>query len=319
MPFTTGKIGSLKVFSGNSNLPLAREICKLIKVPLGKMRVGRFADGEVDLQILENVRGCDCYIVQPACPPINESMMELLIAIDALKRASAGRITVVIPYYGYGRADRKTRSRVPITAKLLANLISSAGANRAMAIDLHAGQIQGFFDIPMDNLQASPVFAHFFNSQKLGRKAVVSPDVGGVERARLFVNRLNGPAGLVIVDKRRPKPNEAVVYNVIGSVKDCTAIILDDIVDTAGTLVCVANALKQQGAKRVFAACTHGLLSENAIERVKNSPIEKLLITNTIRTEKRLTSKIKQVSVAPILAEAVRRNHFGLSISEMFK
>jgi ribose-phosphate pyrophosphokinase len=315
MPHIT-HVGTLKVFSGNANIPLATDICKELTVQLGKVRVGRFADGEVDCQILENVRGCDCYVIQPTCTPTNENMMELLVMIDALRRASADRITAVMPYFGYARADRKAAPRVPITAKLVANLITTSGANRVMAIDLHAGQLQGFFDIPLDHLQGRPVFVDYIKKQHFENLVVISPDVGGTERARNFAGRLE--SNLVIVDKRRPRPNEAVIYNVIGEVKDKTAIIFDDLVDTGGTLAAVANAIKERGAKRVLAACTHGLLSRNAVSVIENSQIEKLLITDTIPSTRALGSKVVCLSVASILAEAMRRNHNGLSISEMF-
>jgi ribose-phosphate pyrophosphokinase len=310
-------IGDLKIFAGNANVALAGRITKLLKTKLGKVRVGRFSDGEIDVQILENVRGCDCYVIQPTCPPVvNENIMELLIMMDALRRASAGRITAVIPYFGYARADRKADPRVPITAKLLANLITSAGANRVMAIDLHAGQIQGFFDIPMDHLYASPVFVGYFKKAKLKNIVVISPDVGGSERARHFGKKLK--TNLVIIDKRRPRPNHAEVYNIIGDVKGKTAIVFDDIVDTAGTLASVAKALKKHGAKKVYAACTHGILSGNGMQKIKNSLLEKLVITDTLPPERKFGAKVEVLSVACILAEAIRRNHIGLSISEMF-
>ncbi|NLO91511.1 MAG: ribose-phosphate pyrophosphokinase [Elusimicrobia bacterium] len=312
----TRHIGEMKVFCGSSNKLLAGEICAKLGVNPGKLNVRRFADGEVDLQILENVRGADCYVIQPTSSPVNENLMELLIMFDALRRASAGRITGVLPYYGYGRADRKVRPRVPITAKLVANLIASAGGDRVMALDLHAGQIQGFFDIPVDNLEGAPVFVDYMRRNHRGKLAVVSPDVGGVERARIFASKLNAKS-LVIVDKRRPRPNVAHVYNVIGDVRGKTCIIVDDIVDTAGTLAAVAVALKNHGAKGILAACTHAVLSNDAVEKIENSPIEALLTTNTI-TPKCCSSKIKCLSVAPILAEAIKRNHNGLSISEMF-
>ena len=237
--------GDLRIFSGNSNLALAQKIAGHLNMDLGKIRVERFADGEIDVQILESVRAHDCYIVQSTCPPVNENLMELLIMVDAFKRASAGRITVVIPYFGYARADRKAAARVPITAKLASNLITEAGADRIMTVDLHAGQIQGFFDIPVDHLRARSVFLDYFKDFDRKDLVVISPDVGGVERARKFAARMD--AGLVIIDKRRPKPNEAVVYNVIGDVKDKVAIIFDDIVDTAGTLTTVAAKIKEQG------------------------------------------------------------------------
>ncbi len=308
--------GELKIFSGNANKALAEEICRILKVSLGKSMSDRFADGEINAHIMENVRGCDCYLIQPTCPPVNENVMELLIMMDALRRASAGRVSAVMPYYGYGRADRKTSPRVPITAKLVANLITSAGANRVITIDLHASQIQGFFDIPVDHLYASPVFLDYIKKRKYPDMVVVSPDVGGVERARAFAKHLN--AGLVIIDKRRPRPNEASVYNVIGAVRGATAIIFDDMVDTAGTLIKVAAALKESGAKTIVAAATHGVFSGEAVNRIKNSPLKEMLVTNTIPVSKNLQSKIKVLSVASILAEAIRRNHMGMSISEMF-
>lgn len=313
---TTRHIGDLKVFCGSANAALAREICSKIGVRPSKSCVRHFADGEIDLQVLENVRGADCYVIQPTASPVNENLMELLITFDALRRASAGRITGVIPYYGYGRADRKVRPRVPITAKLVANLIASAGADRVMALDLHAGQIQGFFDIPVDNLEAAPVFVDYIRRLNHPKIAIVSPDVGGVERARSFASKLY-VKNLVIVDKRRPRPNVAHVYNVIGDIRGKTGIIVDDIVDTAGTLTAVAAALKNHGAARVLAACTHAVLSNDAVDKIERSPIETLLVTNTI-TPNCSSSKIKCLSVASILAEAIKRNHNGLSISEMF-
>lgn len=310
-------IGDLKIFAGSANIPLAKKIVSLLGTKLGKVRVGRFADGEIDVQILENVRGCDCYVVQPTCPPkANENIMELLIMMDALRRASAGRITAVVPYFGYARADRKAEPRVPITAKLLANLITSAGANRVMAIDLHAGQIQGFFDIPMDHLYSSPVFVEYFRKANLKNVVVISPDVGGSERARHFGKKLK--AKLVIVDKRRPKPNRAEVFNIIGNVEGKTTIIFDDIVDTAGTLASVAKALREHGAKKVYAACTHGILSGDGVDKIEKSLLEKLVITDTLPPDRKLGPKVEILSVARLLAEAIRRNHKGLSISEMF-
>ncbi len=307
--------GDLRIFSGNANLPLAQKICEHLNIELGKLHVERFADGEVDVQILESVRAHDCYIIQPTCPPVNENLMELLIMIDAFKRASAGKITAVIPYFGYARADRKSSPRVPITAKLASNLITEAGADRIMAIDLHAGQIQGFFDIPVDHLRARKVFLDYFQNFKREDLVVISPDVGGVERARKFAAKMD--AGLVIIDKRRPKPNEAVVYNVIGDVKDKVCIIFDDIVDTAGTLTTVANKIKEQGAREVYAACAHGLLSRNALERIDQSAIKKLIITDSLPVRD-LGPKVETLSVAHILADAIQRNHDGQSISGMF-
>ncbi len=308
----------LKVFSCNANRPLAEKIAQHLKIKLGDIKVEHFADGEVDVQVLESVRGADCYIIQPTCTPVNENLMELLIAIDAMRRASAGRITAVVPYYGYARADRKSNPRVPITAKLVSNLITGAGADRVMAMDLHAGQIQGFFDIPVDHLRARSVFLEYFLKNKPENLVIVSPDVGGVERARKFAARMD--AGLVIVDKRRPKANEAVVYNIIGDVKDKTVIIVDDIVDTAGTLTVVADKIKEAGAKKIYAVCTHGVLSRDGVDKVNNSPIEKLFITDTLPEEKRKHSdKIQVLTISHILADAILRNHDGRSISEMFK
>ena len=306
--------GDLRIFTGNANPALAQLICNHLNTDLGKLHVGRFADGEVDVQLLESVRAHDCYIIQPTCPPVNENLMELLIMIDTFKRASAGKITAVVPYFGYARADRKSSPRVPITAKLASNLITKAGADRIMTLDLHAGQIQGFFDIPVDHLRARKVFLDYFAGFDRNNLVVVSPDVGGVERARKCAARMD--AGLVIIDKRRPKPNEAVVYNVIGDVKGKTAIIFDDIVDTAGTLTTVAQTIKERGAKEIYAASTHGLLSRNAIERINNSAIEKLVITDSLPVRD-LGSKVETLSVSYLLADAISRNHNGQSLSDI--
>lgn len=307
--------GELRVFSGNSNIALAQKIAEHLDLSLGKIRVEHFADGETDVQILESVRAHDCYIIQSTCPPVNENLMELLITIDAFKRASAGKITAVVPYFGYARADRKASPRVPITAKLASNLITEAGADRVMTVDLHAGQIQGFFDIPVDHLRARAVFLDYFKDFDRSNLVVVSPDVGGVERARKFAAKMD--AGLVIIDKRRPKANEAVVYNVIGDIEGKTAIIFDDIVDTAGTLVTVANKIKERGAREVYAACTHGLLSRNAIEKINKSEIKKLIISDSLPIRD-LGPKVEVLSVSYLLADAIKRNHDGRSISDMF-
>jgi len=307
--------GDLCIFSGNSNLALAQKIVGHLGMELGKIRVERFADGEIDVQILESVRAHDCYIIQPTCPPVNENLMELLIMVDAFKRASAGRINVVVPYFGYARADRKVTARVPITAKLASNLITTAGADRIMTLDLHAAQIQGFFDIPVDHMRARSVFLEYFKDFKREDLVVISPDVGGVERARKFAARLD--VGLVIIDKRRPKANEAVVYNVIGDVKDKIAIIFDDIVDTAGTLITVANKIKERGAREVYAACSHGLLSRDAVEKINQSAIKKLIITDSLPIRD-LGPKVETMSVSYILADAIKRNHDGRSIGDMF-
>jgi len=306
----------LKVFSGNANKELAEEICEILHVQLGEAEISRFSDGEIRLQILQNVRGDDVFLVQPTCPPVNDHIMELLIMVDALSRASARRITVVIPYYGYGRQDRKSEPRVPISAKLVANLITAAGADRVLAMDLHVGQIQGFFDIPVDHLYAMPVFLDYVREKNLEDIVVVSPDAGGVERARAFAKRLD--ADLAIIDKRRPRANVADVMNVIGEVKGKTAILLDDMVDTAGTLCKDAEALKSFGVKRVFAATSHGVLSGPAIDRLNKSPIEELMITNTIPMLGKTSPKITVLSVAPLLAEAIKRIHEDQSVSQLF-
>lgn len=306
----------LKVFSGSSNKELAVEICESLHVPLGVAEIGRFSDGEIRLQIMQNVRGDDVFVVQPTCPPVNDHIMELLIMVDALSRASARRITVVLPYYGYGRQDRKSEPRVPISAKLVANLITAAGADRVLAMDLHVGQIQGFFDIPVDHLYAMPVFLEYLRDKNLQDVVVVSPDAGGVERARAFAKRLD--AELAIIDKRRPRANIADVMNVIGDVKGKTAILLDDMVDTAGTLCKDAEALKSFGAKKIFAATSHGVLSGPAIERLNKSPIEELMITNSIPLKGKSSPKITVLSVAPLLAEAIKRIHEDQSVSQLF-
>jgi len=311
------KRGNFKIFSGNANPALARKICDIMGVPLCEAKVSRFADGETDAHILESVRGEDCYVVQPTCPPVNDNLMELLIMTDALRRASAGRITAVMPYYGYARADRKPPPRVAITAKLVANLLTEAGVNRVITLDLHAAQIQGFFDIPLDHLYSRPAILEYIKGRNFENTVVVSPDVGSVERARSFAKRLD--MGLVIIDKRRPRPNEAMVYNIIGDVKGKTCFIFDDLVDTAGTLCQVAQSIKEQGAAKIVAAATHGVLSRDAIERIDKSPIEEIIFSDTIPVNASKSAKIKIVSVAPLLAEAIKRNHMGESISELFK
>jgi len=306
----------IKLFCCNANRPLADKIAGHLNVPLGKAEVGRFADGEINVHVQENVRGRDCYVVQSTCRPVNENLMELLIMTDALRRASAGRITAVIPYFGYARADRKTQPRVPISAKLVANLITEAGAQRIITVDLHAGQIQGFFDIPVDHLIAAPVFLDYLRRKNLRDVVCVSPDVGGVERARAFAKRLS--AGLVIIDKRRPRPNVASVYNVIGDVAGKTAVLFDDMIDTGGTLTKVAAKVREHGALKIVAACVHGVLSGNARELVERSEIEELLITDTIPLAQEPGSRITQLTIAPLVAEAIRRNYCGESISELF-
>lgn len=308
--------GELKIFSGNSNPSLAIKISEILGIPLGKIRVGRFADGEIDVHILENVRGSDCYVVQSTCNPVNENLMELLIMIDAFKRASAGRIIAVIPYFGYARADRKAEPRVPISAKLVANLLTVAGADRVITIDLHAPQIQGFFDIPVDNLYARPVFLEYIKDMNLSNTVVVSPDVGSVDRARSFAKRLD--LGLVIVDKRRPKANMAEVYNIIGDVKGKNCLIFDDMIDTAGTLTSVAKAIKENGAAKIIAFATHGVLSKDACKKIEESSIEEVVFSDTIPIDITKSRKIKVITVSNLLAEAIRRNHLRQSVSELF-
>jgi ribose-phosphate pyrophosphokinase len=270
----------LKIVSGSSNVVLAQEICDLLQVPLGEVSLKKFSDGEISVDICENVRGMDVFIVQSACSPANEYIMEMLIMLDALKRASAARITAVIPYYGYARQDRKVSPRVPISAKLMADLISVAGANRVLAMELHAGQIQGFFDIPVDHLYSTPVLYNYVKEKLVNDLVIVSPDTGGVERARDFAGRLN--AGLAIIDKRRPAPNVSQVMHVIGDVDGKRAIIIDDMIDTGGTIVQAAQALKNDGATEVYACCTHGVLSGNAMQKLENSVIKEVIVTNTI-------------------------------------
>ncbi|MDX6770580.1 MAG: ribose-phosphate pyrophosphokinase [Elusimicrobiota bacterium] len=306
----------IKVFSGNANRPLAEDICKYLGVSLGKSHVGRFADGEINVQIEENVRGQDCYVVQPTCRPTNENLMELLIMVDALRRASAGRITAVVPYFGYARADRKTAPRVPISSKLVANLIVTSGAQRVITMDLHASQIQGFFDIPVDHLYAAPIILDYVKKKGLKDLVVVSPDVGGVERARAFAKRLN--AQLVIIDKRRPRPNEASVYNIIGDVEGKTCIILDDMVDTGGTLCKVADKIREKGAKKVYAACVHGVLSGAAHDLIAKSSLEEMILTDSIPVHSLAGGKLTVLSIAPLMGEAIARNHQGKSISALF-
>jgi len=310
--------GEIKLFTGNSNPNLAQEIANYLGLSLGKALVTTFSDGEIRIEIGENVRGEDVFVIQSTCPPVDHNLMELLIMIDALKRASARRITAVIPYYGYARQDRKVKPRVPITAKLVADLISTAGANRVLSVDLHAGQIQGFFNIPVDHLFAAPVVLNYIKSHFQNSLVIVSPDAGGVERARAFAKRLE--AGLAIIDKRRDAPNLAEAVNIIGNVQEKTAIILDDMVDTAGTLTEAAHVLLTRGAKDVYACCTHAVLSGPAIERLMKSPLEKLVVTNTIPLKKQAKEcgKIEVLSIAALLGEAIKRIHEETSISTLF-
>ncbi|OEG00291.1 ribose-phosphate pyrophosphokinase [Vulcanibacillus modesticaldus] len=308
---------NLKVFTCNANRELAEEIAQIIGVPVGDAEVAHFSDGEIQVKLNESVRGSDVFVIQPTCAPVNENLMELLIMVDALKRASAKSINVVIPYYGYARQDRKARARDPITAKLVANLIETAGAHRMIAMDLHATQIQGFFDIPVDHLLGVPILADFFSKKNLKDIVVVSPDHGGVTRARKMAERLGAP--IAIIDKRRPEPNVAEVMNIVGNVEGKTAILIDDIIDTAGTITLAANALKEAGAEEVYATCTHPVLSGPAIERIQKSHIKELVITNTIPlpAEKNI-DKIKVLSVAPLIGEAIIRIHEQLSVSKLF-
>ncbi|MES1042042.1 MULTISPECIES: ribose-phosphate diphosphokinase [Peribacillus] len=308
---------NLKVFSLNSNFDLAQEIAAAIGVELGKCSVTSFSDGEVQINIEESIRGCDVYVIQSTSQPVNENLMELLIMIDALKRASAKTINIVMPYYGYARQDRKARAREPITAKLVANLLETAGAHRVITLDLHAPQIQGFFDILIDHLVAVPILADFFKEKELSDIVIVSPDHGGVTRARKMADRLKAP--IAIIDKRRPRPNVAEVMNIIGNIEGKTAILIDDIIDTAGTITLAANALVENGAKAVYACCTHPVLSGPAIERIQNSTIKELVVTNSIAlSEDKKIDKITGLSVAPLIAEAIIRVHEEQSVSTLF-
>ena len=308
-----------KIFSGSANRPLAEEICsEHLGVPLGETKIQRFADGEIYFQLLENVRGVDVFVVQPTCWPVDQNLVELLIMIDALKRASAGRITVVVPYYGYARQDRKDRPRVAISSKLVADLLTTAGANRALFMDLHAAQIQGFFNIPVDHMFASPVMVGYFRALNLPSLTVTSPDAGGVERARFFATKMGAP--LAIVDKRRTDINVTEVMNVIGDVRGRTCLIIDDIVDTAGTLVKTVDALLDQGATEVYACASHAVLSGPAIERISSSRLRELVVSNSIplRDEAKRVPKIKVRSVAGLLAATIESIHMETSVSSLF-
>ena len=309
----------IKIFSGNSNLALSERICASLGLPLGMAKVRTFSDGEVMVEIGENVRGRDVYVVQSTCQPTNNNLMELLIMMDALRRASAATITAVIPYYGYARQDRKVAPRTPISSKLVADLITTAGADRVVTIDLHAGQIQGFFNIPVDNLYAAPVILeHLRKRFPDGSAVMVSPDAGGTERARAFAKRLG--CSLAVIDKRRTGPNVAEVMHLIGDVRGKEAIILDDMIDTAGTLTQAARALKEHGAKTIYACATHGVLSGPAIDRINESEIEAVIVTDTIPLGEKgeRTTKVKVLSVAELLAEAIRRIHEDESVSSLF-
>lgn len=311
-------LDKLKIFAGNSNLPLAQEICEYLNVSLGKAEVKSFSDGEICVEIQESVRGMEVYVIQSTCPPANKNLMELLIMLDALKRASAHAITAVIPYYGYARQDRKVAPRTPITAKLIADLIAVSGATRVLCVDLHAGQIQGFFNVPVDNIYATPVILEYIQKNYKDDVVIVSPDAGGVERARAFAKRLN--TSFAIIDKRRPAPNIAEVMNIIGDIKDKKAILLDDMIDTAGTISLAADALVKNGAKEVYACCTHPVFSGPAIERLKKSQLKEVVVTDTIPLNKEAVElkKIRTLSIAPLLGEAIKRIHYGESVSSLF-
>jgi ribose-phosphate pyrophosphokinase len=310
--------GEMKIFSGSAHPGLAREIAEHLGLPLGQARLRRFPDTEVSFQIDENIRGTDVFVVQPTCTPVDQHLMELLVMIDAFRRSSASRITAVIPYYGYARQDRKDKPRVPISAKLVANLLTAAGGNRVLTMDLHKAQIQAFFDIPVDHLFAAPVIIEYLSRQKYPRMTIVSPDAGGAERARAYAKRLS--AELAIIDKRRSEDGSAEVMNVIGDVEGRTCILQDDIVDTGGTLQKAAAALAASGAARVLASAVHGVLSGPAIERIEQSPIEKLIVTNTIPLvdDRARCSKVVVLSVARLLAQAIRSIHEETSVSKLF-
>jgi len=305
------------VFSGTANRKLSEKIAKSLKIDLGKLNVSRFSDGEIGVHVHENVRGKDVFIIQPTCPPVNENLIELLIILDALRRASAFRITAVIPYFGYARQDRKDQPRVPITAKLVANILYGAGANRVLTLDLHAGQIQGFFDIPVDHLYGINTMVDYFKKMKSNNLTIVSPDVGGIKMARAYAKRFK--AGLAIVDKRRNTPEATEVMNILGEVKGKNVIIVDDIIATGSSLAEAAKALKNAGAKKIFAAITHGILSNDAVGKINKSCIDSLIITDSIPLDKNKKSKkIKVVSVGSLFAEAIKRIHFEKSISVLF-
>lgn len=310
----------LKIFCGSANRGLAEEIADYVGVKLGDCEVNRFSDGEISISIRESVRGTNSFLIQPLCGPINESIMELLIIIDALRRASAKSVNAVIPYYAYARQDRKTKARDPITAKLLADLITAAGASRVVAMDLHAGQIQGFFNIPLDHLAAMPILANYFKQKKIEDGVVVSPDLGGVTRARDLATRLAMP--IAIIDKKRPAPNKAEIMHIIGDVKGKTAIFIDDIIDTAGTITLGAEALIDAGAKAVYASCTHPVFSGPALQRLSNSVLAEVIYTNTIPVDKGMLDGLrdcfKELSVAPLIGEAIMRIQNKISVSELF-
>jgi len=313
------KNSDLRIFAGNSNPALARSIAHEIGMALGNMLVSRFSDGEIRVKIDESTRGADVFLIQSTCAPVNDNVMELLIMLDAFRRASAKRITCVIPYYGYARQDKKVKPREPVSARLIADLLTVAGANRILAVDLHAEQIQGFFDIPVDHLSGSPIIARYLRESGLSNSemVVVSPDVGGVGRARFLAEKLQSP--IAIIAKRRSEPNKAEVMEIIGDVAGKIAVMIDDMIDTGGSIVQGAVALKERGAKKVYACCTHPVLSGNAIERLESAPIEELVLTDTIPIAPKASKKITVLSVAPLLADAIRRIHLDQSVSELFE
>ena len=307
----------LKLLTGNANRPLAEEIGQSLRLPLSDAEVTRFSDGEVYVQINENVRGADVFVIQPTCPPVNDTLMELLIMIDALKRASARRITAVLPYYGYARQDRKVQPRVPISAKLVADLLEAAGIDRLLALDLHAGQIQGFFKVPVDHLFANPIIIDYLGKKDLREPVIVAPDAGGVERARAIAKRLN--ASLAIIDKRREGPNSAVAMHLIGDVRGRDTVVIDDMIDTAGTLIQAVGALAREGARRILACGVHPVLSGPAVDRITTSPLEEVVVTNSIPVPAgKRTGRVTVLTVAPLLGEAIRRIHDEESVSTLF-
>ena len=304
------------VFSGSANEPLAKKVCEYLSLPLGRLQFSRFPDGEIDLRLLEDVRGADVYVIQPTCPPVNEHLMEMLILIDCLRRASAERITAVIPYFGYARQDRKAEGRVPISAKLVANLITTAGAHRALSVDLHAAQLQGFFDIPMDHLYAAPVLVDYFRRLELKDLTIVSPDVGGIKMARAYAKRLN--AGLAIVDKRRSGPAEIEAMHVIGEVEGRNLILVDDMISTGTSISEAAKACRKEGAKDIYICGTHAVLSGRAVEKLSKAPVKEVVVTDTIPTAGKEFPTLRVLSIANLLGEAIRRIHHSESVSSLF-
>ena len=307
---------SLLVFSGNANKALAKKVCDYLSLPLGKIEISRFPDGEIDMKILEDVRGADVYVIQPTCPPVNENLMELLIMVDCLRRASAERITAVIPYFGYARQDRKAEGRVPISAKLVANVITAAGVSRALAVDLHAAQLQGFFDIPMDHLYAAPVLVDYFRRLDLKDLTIVSPDVGGIKMARAYAKRLD--ADLAIVDKRRSGPTEIEAMHVIGEVKDRNVILVDDMISTATSITEAAKVCRKKGAKDIYICGTHAVLAGKAVEKLQKAPVKEVVVTDTIPLDGKEFSNLRVLSIANLLGEAIRRIHHSESVSSLF-